>query len=273
MKKKTSGFERYETGGITCLRVNALEEAGNVLTAFSTRRGGISIDPYASLNLGFGLDCRDNVLKNRQLFFAALGVDTQNVVSCAQVHGDQIAIVDEHDRGSGVQHPDSELSLVDGMLTNRPNIALVTFYGDCVPLYFFDPRKQAVALVHAGWRGTMARIGQKAIKQMSQYFGTDPSDLYAAIGPAIGSCCFQVDQKLAFQFAAEYSPQHIEENPGGYYLDLKKLNLESLLGGGVFAENVFIAEDCTACTPEYYFSHRASSGNTGRMAAVIMLRE
>jgi len=185
-----------------------------------------------------------------------------------------VAVVTEEQVGLGRGSMTEALPDVDGLVTNLPGVPLSSYYADCVPLFFLDPVKRVVALAHAGWKGTVSRIGAKTVKRMQNHFGCLPGDILAAIGPSIGPCCYLVDQPVVDrvsnfnQWQALVTPQQ----PGQWLLDLWSTNKQGLLEAGVKEENITVAGVCTACNHDLLFSHRASGGQTGRMASLIMLK-
>ncbi len=248
--------------------------AGGVVAVFSTRRGGRSSEVYATLNLGLHVgDDPETVLTNRALFCGALGLDHRHLVSCAQVHGTTVAVVGAGDRGRGAFDPAQAVPGADGLATDTPGVPLISFYGDCVPLFLYDPVKRAIALVHAGWRGTLGRIGSRALAVLRKSFGSSPAEVLAAVGPAIGPCCYIVGSDLAAQFAWEFPGGDLVRRgaDGAWRLDLWSINRRILIEAGVKSANIAVARRCTACAPGEFFSHRASRGKTGRMAAIMML--
>ena len=167
---------------------------------------------------------------------------------------------------------------VDGLCTDVPGVTLVTYYADCVPLFFLDPVHRAVGLAHAGWRGTVKRIGEAMVQKMQAEFDSCPQEILAAVGPSIGRCCYEVDQPVAGQFLAlsDLNPRdfvHPGEKQGKYMLDLWECNRRVLVSAGILAENITVAQVCTRCNAEWLFSHRATGGKRGGLAAMIAVKE
>ncbi|MBE0465658.1 MAG: peptidoglycan editing factor PgeF [Candidatus Desulforudis sp.] len=273
MSVPRSDFVAQRAGDLMYYTVPRFAREAGVIAAFSSRRGGKSSGPYATLNLGLHVgDEPEAVLTNRTLLCGALGVDAVHLVSCAQVHGTRVAVVGTADRGRGAFDQSRALPATDGLATGTPGVPLVTFYGDCVPLFLFDPVNRAIALAHAGWRGTLGRIGARAVAVLGEKFGTTPAAVLAAVGPAIGPCCYTVGPDVAALFVGEFSSgNRAVLNPEGGRLDLWSVNRQVLLEAGVRAENIAMARRCTACNPKEFFSHRTSGGKAGRMAAIMAL--
>lgn len=263
--------------GVSYLTVPSFSAFSFIHHAFSTRAGGVSQAEFSSMNLSFGRgDPDENVLKNYHLFCDAAGFDFDSLTASAQDHHTIVRRVTKEDRGVGIYKPKDRLS-VDGLVTNEPGVTLVTYYADCVPLYFLDPVHRAIGLAHAGWRGTVAGMGQKMVEAMQKEFGCDPRDLIAAVGPSIGSCCYEVDGPVAGAFAAhpEWKPETLLKDCGAgkYMLDLWEANRRILCGAGVLPEHITVSELCTQCNADWLYSHRASGGKRGGLAAFLCLKE
>jgi polyphenol oxidase len=280
--------ERTERG-VQILQVAAFAKLPWLVHGFSTRPGGVSeLDGAKVLNLGFAeWDSRENVLENRHRFQSALDANDLHLVALRQIHSDVIQMFDA---------PPAQSCRGDASATNRAGLLLVVQTADCVPILLVDPKKRAVAAVHAGWRGTLQRIVTKAIGQMQMQFGTKTGDLLAAIGPAIGGCCYEVGTEVAIQFQSQFANAHewfdefrtgdepnpiqwLNMMPPGHQpppknvlLDLRKANRAQLLEAGLRAQNVFVSELCTACRRDLFFSYRKEGTITGRLMAVVGIR-
>ncbi|MBC7326407.1 MAG: peptidoglycan editing factor PgeF [Moorella sp. (in: Bacteria)] len=266
---------REHRGGLCYWRVAFLEERAPVRAFFSSRLGGVSQPPYAGLNLGLHVgDAPGAVLANRGLLATALELPLRNWVIGEQVHNNRVALVDRRHAGRGAADLATALPGVDALVTGDPGISLVAFYADCVPLYLVDPLKRAVGLAHAGWKGTVLRIGSRVVARMAAAFNSKAGDLLAVIGPAIGPCCYQVDDRVA-AMVEENLPWAAEvlapDGPGHYRLDLPRSNYLELLAVGLKAEHIAVAGLCTCCQAATFFSYRAAGGPTGRQAALLSL--
>ena len=245
-----------------------------VVCGFSTRQGGVSTGAYTSLNLGFHVgDREENVLTNRRRFSEAMGIDLQGWVAGQQVHGSDVAVVGRKDRGRGASSPGYGLPAVDGLVVKESGVWLTCYYADCVPLLFWDTQGNTVGIAHAGWRGTLAKVGLKAAAKMMEVSGASPDEIHVLVGPAIGSCCYSVGEELAGGFDKAFGRKLLTRREGRIYLDLKEANREYLIRGGVPPEQIYISGLCTSCLDRVFFSHRRDKSPTGRMAAVIGLRE
>ncbi|MGI6097666.1 MAG: peptidoglycan editing factor PgeF [Dethiobacteria bacterium] len=267
------GLVYREAMGIGYLEAPLLAETGLVSHGFSTRHGGVSSEPFHTLNLGFHCsDSEENVYENRRRFFSLWGKDASDIVCGNQVHGAKIVEVQEIDRGRGAS-PGTALPGVDGLYTRTSGLTIAAFSADCLLVFILDPIQRAVAIIHAGWRGTLLGITAKAVNLLSQAYGGSASDLLVALSPAISRCCFEVDQRLVAKFqAAGYRglPLVPTANGGRYYLDLHELNRRQLVEQGVCADRIASDSWCTYCG-EHFFSYRRDNGKTGRMAGFISL--
>ena len=265
-----------QKNGVGYLTFPALEAFPFLRHAFSTRLGGVSQNEFSSLNLAFGRgDPDENVMENYRRICAAAGFDADSMVSSAQVHKTVVRVVGKQNCGEGFAKP--KPAGVDGLITDEPGVTLVTHHADCVPLYFADPVRKAVGLSHAGWRGTAARIGGETVRAMARAFGSRPENLVCVVGPSIGPCCFEVDEPVYKVFAEmkDLAPREWTREDGGgkYHIDLWEANRRILISAGVQAANISVSGLCTQCHSDLLFSHRASRGKRGGLAAFLALRE
>lgn len=244
---------------------------------FSTRLGGASRGVYASMNFSFSRgDDPDCVRENYRRMGEALGVDPARMVLSYQTHTTRVRRVGEEDAGKGILR-ERDYRDVDGLITDVPGITLVTFYADCVPLYFLDPVHRAIGLSHSGWRGTVNRMGRETLAAMKQAFGSQPEDMLCCIGPSICQDCYEVGEEVAQAFAGAFGKESETmliktETAGKYRLDLWKANETVLREAGVPREQIQVTDLCTRCNPRYLFSHRAMGEKRGNLAAFLCLR-
>lgn len=188
-----------------------------------------------------------------------------------QTHTVNVAVVREGDEGKRFME-------TDGMVTNVPGICLVTFYADCVPLYFVDPVKRVIGLSHSGWRGTVRRMGKVTVEKMQETYGSNPEDIIAAIGPSICQDCYEVSEDVACEFRKEFKEEvqtelfYRKENRK-YQLNLWRANEEVLLEAGIAKEHIAVTNVCTHCNPEILFSHRTTGDKRGNLSAFLSLKE
>lgn len=253
-----------------------LEKTGIVEHCFTTRLGGVSEDIYSSLNFSFTRgDNPDAVMENYRRVGQVFGKSEADFICTDQTHTTNVLRVGKEEAGIGVtkSRPYTD---VDGLITNEPGVILSTFYADCVPLYFVDSVHKAIGLSHSGWRGTVGRMGQKTLEAMKEAFGTNPSDIYAAIGPSICQDCYEISEDVAEHFYKEFEGHGeeilINKGNGKYQLDLWKTNEIVMLEAGVLPEHLAVTNVCTCCNSDVLFSHRASQGKRGNLAAFLMLK-
>ncbi len=243
-----------EREGIRYLIFPRFEETGLLIHAFTSR----------PLDLGFGRRPREEILRNRKRICQILGVNFLYLTSGEQVHRAEVSTVGREDKGRGALLQEGAIPRVDGSVSNVPEVPLVLFTADCVPLFFLDPVKRAIGLAHAGWRGTLAKAAGKVVSQMREAYGTRPGNLLVALGPSIGPCCYQVGEEVISLFHHRFSD--------GRRLNLWEANREELLSEGIKEENIVNAGMCTSCHSDIFFSERRDGSPTGRMMALLMLK-
>ena len=269
--------------GVTYLTWPEFEKIPGFVHGFSTRLGGVSEGIYSSMNLSFTRgDKEEAVRENYNRISAALGFSPEDIVTSDQTHTANVRVITAEDRGNGITKP-RPYTDVDGMITNVPGLVLATFYADCVPLLFVDPVHHAIGCSHSGWRGTVGEMGKKTVEAMREAYGSRPEDIFAAIGPSICQDCYEVGKDVAEPFEKLFSQERYqdvslkniltEKVNGKYQLDLWRANEAILLGAGILKEHLSMTDICTCCNPSYLFSHRASKGKRGNLAAFLMLKQ
>lgn len=263
-----------EANGVVYLTFPILEQFG-VKHGFSTRLGGVSEGMFSSMNLSFQRgDDRDKVEENYKRICNVLNMNHKNVVLSNQVHDTKIKLVTKEDAGKGMIK-ESDIIGIDGLITKEKDIPLVTFYADCVPLFFYDPVKEVIAAAHSGWRGTKEKIGKKVVETMEEEFGCKKEDVVAVIGPSICQDCYEVSEDVVLEFQEVFMEEtslfvKAKEN-GKYNLDLWKVNSMILKEAGILEKHMSLPNLCTCCNPKLLFSHRASKGKRGNLAGFISL--
>jgi YfiH family protein len=298
-KKKTTAH------ALDILRAPSLAKLPWLLHGFSTRIGGVSkVYGGNALNLGFTAhDTKAAVESNRREFLSSLTApaerktrtstsEPQSLVTLRQIHSDLIHRIAEISESKA-------MLAGDGMVTNNPGILLGVLTADCLPVIVVDPKRRAVGVFHAGWRGTAKRIVEKGVGEMHRWFGSEPRDLKAAIGPGIRGCCYEVGPEVRSAFEAQFSygselfretkdrneihekypllfltsraPGH-SELPKKIFLDLAEANRRQLIAAGVSTKNISDLGLCTVCRQDMFFSHRGENGVTGRMMAAVGIR-
>lgn len=273
--KNNMQMRENRAGELVYLTFPILEKIDWVSHLFSTRMGGVSEGIYSSMNLSYTRgDRNEDVDENFRRIAAALGCSVEDIVCSDQTHTTNLRIVGKADCGKGITRV-RDYSDVDGLLTDEPGVYLATFFADCVPLYFVDTKRKAIALAHSGWRGTVARMGQCVIEKMRVAYGTDPSDLVAAVGPSICQECYEVSEDVADAFVNVFKKPGQEreillaKGGGKYQLDLWRANEIVLTEAGIPKEHIQITDLCTCHNDRYLFSHRASHGQRGNLGAFL----
>jgi YfiH family protein len=255
---------------VALLHFASLAGFPGLIHAVSTRHGGVSRGPYASLNLSTSTgDDRANVNANYQRLAQALGVPRERFTTTWQIHSSRVVRATRETMGEMIDK-------ADGIICDVPGLPLTLRFADCTPLIVYDSRRHAVGLGHAGWRGTLANMATALVEAMTAAYGSDPSDLTAVIGPAIGPCCYEVGDEvvqavrvLPVADKLLSSPGNGSGGPAREHFDLWAANRWQLEQAGVGA--VEAAGVCTRCRRDTFFSHRGDGGQTGRFAAVVML--
>ena len=288
---------KRDKAGLTILQAESLSGIPWLMHGFSTRTGGFSrVYGGKALNLGFTKqDSRSTVERNRAAFLQQLGAISGKkmwpLVTLRQIHSDLIHCVDE---------PPNEQLVGDGLITRTPGVLLAIQTADCLPVILVDTKQRAVGVFHAGWRGTVKRIVEKGVGEMRRWFGTQPRNIKAAIGPGVHACCYAVGPEVRQQFESQFAyaedlfhetkesdpvrekypllfltaraPGH-SELPTKIILDLVEANRRQLIDAGVAPRNISASPLCTACRPDLLFSYRAEKGVTGRMMSVAGIKE
>jgi YfiH family protein len=288
-----SAWKIRRASGVQVMESPALNKLKWLTHGFSTRPDGTSvIQKRPALNLGFTKwDEGKRVSANREKFVAALDADKMPLISMRQFHSDVIHLI---------ATPCTEAPNGDALITNVSGLLLGVQTADCVPILLADTKRHAVAAIHAGWRGTLARIALKTLGRMRMEFGTQARDVVAALGPAIGQSCYEVGADVAQAFANQFPPAaewfegpfaqladgvdplwlpwltmmppgHVPPPPR-VQLDLRAANRWQLMDAGVPEKQIDVNDLCTACNTDLLFSYRREGENTGRMMSVIGIK-
>ena len=292
-----TGSPSRKKSKVEIIEIDHLRRLDWLVHGFSMRAGGFSnVYGERALNLGFTKDdSRAAVEKNREAFVQSLGLasgaKSWPLFTLRQIHSDSIHRLDK---------PAEAPIAGDGVVTDTPRLLLAVQTADCLPILLVDKKNRAVGAFHAGWHGTVKRIAEKGLGEMRRWFRTQPRDVLAAIGPGIHSCCYEVGEEVRNKFHSQFAyadklfreskesneiherfpllfltaraPGH-SELPKKIFLDLVEANRQQLLAAGVPARNIYASELCTSCRTDLLFSHRAEKGFTGRMMAVVGIRE
>lgn len=271
-------FVQYTaSNGVELYKVDSWQSRFPGLSAgFTGRNGGTGSAPYATLNLGLHVgDEPAVVVDNRKLLAEALSTPLEVWTYGEQVHGARVQLVEPAHRGRGTLAQTDAFPQADAFITADRDIMMAALFADCVPLYFIDPVHNAVGLAHAGWKGTAQQIARHTVEAMVQAYDTNPADLVAAIGPSIGVCCYEVDERVTGSVTAQtglegepfFRPS--SGGPGKFMLNLQEINRKIMIEAGILPQHIEMTRLCTSCAVSRFFSHRKENGQTGRMAAWI----
>ena len=276
-KEREPHMQVRERNGVTFLTYPVFEEIPGIVHGFSTRLGGVSEGIYSSMNLSFTRgDKEESVRENYQRLGKAVGFAVEDMVASDQTHTTNVRRITGEDRGNGILRP-KNFHDVDGMITDEPGVVLCTYYADCVPLYFVDPVHHAIGLSHSGWRGTVGKIGAVTIRKMQEEFGSRPEEIRTAIGPSICQDCYEVSEDVILEFQKAFDSKDWEKlfyqkENGKYQLNLWEANRLIFLENGILPEHISMPGLCTCCNPDFLFSHRASKGKRGNLAAFLGIK-
>ncbi len=269
-------LETRFASGLEYLVFPEIEALGIMSHAFTTRLGGVSEGPFATLNMGFHVgDDPYRVRENRRLALSAIGAPGDALVAGEQVHGDAVAVVGPEDRGRDWSPWSPGIPSTDCLVTASPGVVLSCYVADCVPVFLVHRLGRAVGLVHAGWRGVARRAPVRAVETLCGAFNLNPRDLLAGIGPSIGACCYEVGREVAeaCQAAAKSADVVRPVTRDRFRLDLKEACRKELEMAGLAPGSIFVSTFCTSCRFDLFFSYRAARGATGRMAALMFIPE
>jgi len=249
-----------------------------LVAGFSTRKEGFSLAPYTGLNCGLHVgDNKELVIKNRKKLVQLAGFPFHTWTCAEQVHGNQVKIITDEDIGSGRLSHEDAIKGIDGMLTDRKGVFLASFYADCVPVFFYVPNQEIIGIAHAGWKGTTLRIVDNMVQTLRKNWSVLPEEIYAAIGPSIHQCCYEVDSKVieqVYSVLGKDGDRAIKMNSEDRgMLNLQETNRILLEKAGVLPDHIEVSHLCTGCRTDLFFSHRKEGGKTGRMVAFIGLKE
>jgi len=257
-------------------RSELLDSLPGVTHAVTQRVTGMGL---ADGNIGFSAP-RDeaDAWAMRQLWCATVGLEPRNLVTLGQVHGAEVHVASRSDAGWGATPGSTQIGLGDALATDAAGPVLMTLHADCQPILLVDSarngRRPAVAVAHAGWRGTVADVAGQTIAVMAAAFGTRAADLHVAIGPAIGPCCYEVGDDVAQAWserAGSDSAAALECRDGRIHFSLRAANAILLERAGVRTENIETSSICTRCGGDRWFSHRGQGAATGRFGAMIAI--
>ncbi len=259
-----------EKSPITVVKSEEFSRHSSILHGFCTRLGGVSEGPFASLNVSPREgDLPEHIRTNWQRLASAFGIPCEQFFVVNQVHGEKFLVIEDAASCHSLENRQ-----YDAIVTDRPGVAIGIKTADCAPVLLFDRKRQAIAAVHAGWRGTALGIAGKAVRVMEERFSSRPEDLLVAIGPAIGPCCYEVDEPV-FEAMSHYGEADRVLRPGRrerrWMFDLPLANRMQLERAGVSPGRISDDRFCTCCRGGLFFSHRRDGAKTGRHLNFILL--
>ena len=280
--KTDEAYVAIDDRNVPIIRFYAFDDIDWLNHGFSTRLGGVSKGKWESMNPSFSRgDDENDALENIKRIAAALNMPFENMVFSKQTHTTNIRIVSEDDKGKGIIK-ERDYTDIDGLMTHRSQIPLVTFYADCVPLFLVDPIHKVIASSHSGWRGTVNKMGFVTVSKMQEEYGTNPKDIIAVIGPSICKKCYEISEDVALAFQSAFNSSVWDEilvdqymAPDGktvkYKLDLWKANSIVLENAGIPKNQIHISGLCTHCHSDFLWSHRTTGNDRGTLAGYMMI--
>lgn len=270
-------YENFEKYGMELLKFDRLNKYFDLIHAFTTRKGGVSVGQCSTLNLSFNRDNKkENVLENFLRVADILHVDYNSIVAAQQVHNNKVGVVTSIHKGTGVSK-ECFFKGYDALITNVPGIPLSTLHGDCVPIYFWDNQNKAVGIAHSGWKGTVLKISAVVVEAMKKEYGTQPEKLQVVVGPSITRKYFKVMEDVYNEFKSilpELDDDAAIKVDGQvkWMISLPDIVKATLLESGIKEENLDVTYICTYSDKERFYSHRRDKGQTGGMAAIVCIK-
>ena len=276
-KAHAEGRLTFHDGPLPYFSFPDLDRAG-LLNGFTTRLGGVSTGPYASLGLSPKLEPPEIVQENYRRIGETLGFDAERAVLTAQTHSANIRMATEEDAGKGPFYA-RDYDQVDGLFTDVPDLPLVGVSADCPLVLLYDPVNRVCGIAHSGWKGTVQRIAEKLLQAMHEACDTRPEQVYAAVAPSICGDCYEVGEEVADAFREAFGVFRTgfftrpSANEGKYLLDLWEANRSVLVAAGVPKDRIRLPDVCTKCNPGLFYSHRVSGFERSLQGAFLMIRK
>jgi len=267
---------RHEQGELVYFSYSIFTPYEQILSAISSRKGGVSAQPFDSLNLALSVgDDSIAVIINRERLCKTIGVEADAMTIAQLMQGTHIEVVTSSSRGLNAAEKAKRFVDTDGLVTNVAEVPLFIFIADCAALSFFDPKRNVIGIGHAGWRGTVGGIAHKMVEAMNGAFDCNPEDVLVGISPSIGPCCYQVREDVVEAFQGAYPEQasafFVQQPDGSLHLDMWTALTCQLRSSGIQEEHIDLAGICTACHTDIFYSNRAEGGKTGRFTGMITL--
>lgn len=263
-------FQLIDSNGLLYYKIEEFEKTGLIKHCFTTRKTGVSKNEYESLNLRINCDDdEENIKTNFKIICDEIGVNYEDLVFSNQVHEDKVVCVTREDLGNGIKY-ENKFKSADALVCNQSGVPLITFFADCVPLYFLDVKNKVIALAHSGWKGTVKNIASKTIEKMKTSYKSLPEDILCAIGPSIGECHFEVGEEVFNEFSS-LSFGVVSKRDSKMFVNLQKTIENQMLDSGILKNNITVSNVCTYCRSDLLFSHRKTNGKRGSLAAIMEL--
>jgi YfiH family protein len=254
---------------------NLLDKYKEIAHFCTDRQGGVSMGNYASFNISpFSGDNPENANKNKEILCKQLGIDVEKLIIPYQTHGTKILEINDLFFQLSQYEKTQALNGIDALFTHQPNVCIAVTTADCVPLLFFDPQKQVIAVAHAGWRGTCSKIAEKTVHNLINKFNCNPADIRVVIGPSISSKVYEVGKEVVdnFENAGFDISRIVSIRNQSFYLDLWEANQQSLQSVGILYDHIEISGICTYTEHERFFSARRLGIKSGRITSGIMMK-
>lgn len=272
-EKMDRRYSLVSKSGVEIVVSDALRAESGICHGFTTRIGGVSPSPFDTLNFSLSrADNPENVIRNLKLLSASYGLDFNKLAFVNHEHGTKVIRIDSSHCGCGITR--EKLPFCDGLVTNDPNVTLLTCHADCGAIFVYDRKRKAIGLAHSGWRGTLNRIGSALVEKMHDEFGSEPQSLIAALGPCICKKCFEVDAELGERFRSEFDYPGIMRpgRTGKAYVDIEAALAIQLAEAGILKHNISSMDLCTFENRDLFFSYRRDGIGTGAMVSFLTLK-
>lgn len=271
IKEIRRGFNLKEKDGVKFLTIPSFEETGEIICAFSTRIGGVSPKPFDTLSFSLKREqSSENFIENMRRFAGAVGFDYKNAVAINYAHSNRLHRAQKIDAGCGIIKK-VVTEVCDGLYTDVTGLPLMSYHADCLPLFFYDRRRKAAAVCHAGWRGIASHITINAVASLVS-MGGDAGDIIAAIGPCISAPNYEIGEDVSDLLLREFGEGSVIDVNGKSHADLAFACAKDMQKAGIPPRNITVSDMCTYRDKDLFFSHRRDNGKTGAMAAVIELK-
>lgn len=264
-----------KNGKLVYFECKKLSENYSVIHAFCSRKGGLSSPPFDSLNLSYRVGDRDKVVsENYKIVGKNFGINHEHFITVNQPHGDGILVIDSQPESIKNLSDEAKKLKKDALITDKPFVPIGILTADCASIIFFDKKRKVIAIAHAGWRGTILRIGQKVFAEMKRLYGTIEENCLVSISPSIKKCCYEVGEEVLENLKINFPEwtDFVVKKGNKWNFSIDELNIFQMIEIGIPLRNISKSNLCTSCNRDLFFSYRAESGITGRSLSFIMLK-